>query len=634
MTIFTKLFTTWINPLFTQKAGWAGKTSICTQGKRSSILSSLPIFTKAIAIFALSLACLCSCDASSSHMMNGGQSSGYVKKIKTKYGMHHKENSGDYWLDNPEVTVSTGNFWDRLRSSFQLEHYKENPKVKAQIKWFIRHQTYLNRSVKRASPYMYYIFEQIQKRNLPGELLLLPFIESAFNPFAYSGPGAAGLWQFMSGTGADYGLKQNWWYDGRRDVRASTNAALDYLTYLQSFFDGNWLLAIAAYNTGPGNVQHAVRRNANAGEDTDFFSLGLAQETQSYIPQLLALAEIISHPDEYSIELPAVRDEPYLAEVHVACQIDLAEAAELTGISVDEVRRLNPAYKHKLTDPHSACRLLLPINRIETFKQNLAKLSVVNQTSLQRYKVKRHENIAIIASHFHVSSYQLRRINHLKTNAPRPGKILLIPVESPRITGHVEPERHPESEDVEKATEKSADTTPVKEKPIDDDAATTPQTVIPQADQDSTGTTAIPHHTHRIMHTVKKGETPGAIALRYQISVKELQKWNHLTRKSHLKPGKTLLIIKTNASGEPEAKKHTRNKLTHKITKESTQTSLSQTKRPHLMRISHTVKPGETLSQIAKKYQVSVAQIQGWNHLAKRSAAPGKALLIYSRFFD
>jgi membrane-bound lytic murein transglycosylase D len=189
------------------------------------------------------------------------------------------------------------NLWDVLREEFTLPHYEDNPAVQEKIEWYMNNQDFLLRSATRAAPYLYYILQQVKKRHLPAELVLLPIIESGYNPFAISNMGAMGIWQMMPDTASGLGIKRDSWYDGRRDVIASTRAALNYLAYLQSFFDGNWLLAIAAYNTGEGNVLAAIRRNIREGYGTDFWSLPVAQQTKDYVPRLLALAVIISHPD-------------------------------------------------------------------------------------------------------------------------------------------------------------------------------------------------------------------------------------------------------------------------------------------------------------------------------------------------
>ncbi len=272
--------------------------------------------------------------------------------------------------------------WDKLRRQFSLPHYEDNPIVQNKIEWFLNHQDYLMHSMTRAAPYLYFILQQVKKRHLPAELVLLPIIESAYNPFALNASsGAAGMWQMMSTTASGYGIRQNWWYDGRRDVVASTKAALNHLAYLQSFFEGNWLLAIAAYDTGEGNVLAAIRKNITYGENTDFWSLPVAQETRDYVPQLLALAIIISHPDEYPIQYPTVPNAPYLAEVDIGTQIDLKEAAILAGLSLKNLKQLNSGYSRTTMDPNGPFKIVLPIENVEQFTENLANSSFYQRNS-------------------------------------------------------------------------------------------------------------------------------------------------------------------------------------------------------------------------------------------------------------
>ena len=274
------------------------------------------------------------------------------------------------------------NIWEMLRKQFSIPHCEDNPVVQQKIRWFLNHQDYLLHSMTRAAPYLYFILQQVKKRHLPAELVLLPIIESAYNPFALNASsGAAGMWQMMSTTASGYGVRQNWWYDGRRDVLASTKAALNHLAYLQSFFEGNWLLAIAAYDTGEGNVLAAIRKNITYGENTDFWSLPVAQETRDYVPQLLALAIIISHPDEYPIRYPVVPNAPYLAQVDIGTQINLKDAASLAGLSLKELKQLNSGYSRTATDPNGPFKIILPIENVEQFTENLSHTSIYNRQS-------------------------------------------------------------------------------------------------------------------------------------------------------------------------------------------------------------------------------------------------------------
>jgi membrane-bound lytic murein transglycosylase D len=319
------------------------------------------------------------------------------------------------------------NLWDVLRENFVLPHYEHVPQVREKIAWFMRNQEFLLRSTERAAPYLYFIYEQIKKRKLPPELVLLPIIESEYNPFASSSVGAAGLWQMMPATASGYGIKQDWWYDGRRDIIASTNAALNHLAYLNNFFDGNWLLALAAYDTGEGNLLAAIKRNIRAGKRTDFWSLSVARETQDYVPRLLALVAIISHPSQYPIIFPAVRNAPYLAQIDLNSQVNLKEAAKFAGLSFKRLTELNPGHSRIATAPNVPTQLILPIENIERFIKN-SKQNKSDSLRWVQYRVKTGDTIDSIAKKYQTSATSVRKLNQLAARDKlKPGVSLLIP---------------------------------------------------------------------------------------------------------------------------------------------------------------------------------------------------------------
>ena len=228
---------------------------------------------------------------------------------------------------NPDASQAGGHdLWARIRSGFRLPS-PDNPAVDAEVDWFVRNQGFIERTINRAQPYLYHIVEQVEARDVPSEIALLPVVESAFQPFAYSPARAAGIWQFIPETGRRFGLRQSWWYDGRRDVIASTRAALDYLTALQEQFGGDWLLAIAAYNCGEGNVARAIQENQRRGLPTDFWSLPLPDETRSYVPRLLAFSRVVSDPGAYGLQLASIPNAPYITRVSIDGPIDLNVAA-------------------------------------------------------------------------------------------------------------------------------------------------------------------------------------------------------------------------------------------------------------------------------------------------------------------
>lgn len=281
--------------------------------------------------------------------------------------------------ETPEIIteVVITDVWERASAKFALT-IPDDARVTAQKKWYLKHPEYMSRVVKRAKPFLYYIVEEIEKRDMPMELVLLPIVESAFDPFAYSHGRAAGMWQFVPATGKRFGMDQARWYDGRRDVIASTQGALDYLTYLNKMFDGDWLHALAAYNSGEGRVMRAIKSNKRAGKPTDFWNLSLPRETRAYVPKLLALADILKHKEEYAFAWPEVENVAVIKVVDIGSQVDLAFAADLAGLSLKELHGLNPGFNRWATSPEGPHRLVLPLDKADAFSQALAKIDQKN----------------------------------------------------------------------------------------------------------------------------------------------------------------------------------------------------------------------------------------------------------------
>lgn len=449
---------------------------------------------------------------------------------------------------------TNGNFWNHMHADFQLPNAANEPAVQEQIRWYANHQQYLNRVVNRAAPYLYYILQRVQERDLPAELVLLPIMESAYNPFANSYRGAAGLWQLMTPTAYGFGVKQDWWYDGRRDIYASTNAALDYLTYLQSYFGGDWLLAIAAYDAGEGGIQGAVKRNEREGRDTDFWSLQLPMETRTYVPRLLALATIISNPGKYGITLPAISDQPYLQQVDIGTPINLSQAAQLANMSLAELKQFNPGYSHAMTDPNGPYKLLLPIDHIPTFKQNLAQMPGLARTTYASYRVQHGDSLVKIAKQYHTSVLALRQENHLKSSHTPIGKTIMVPTGTVTVKPHITDDNTPIM-NVDSQPIPQANPHPEKNNSLQNELAQ--NTVAPtiQAQPVATDVTTSDlqqnnnvDNSSKTSHTVKAGETLYGIAKRYNVNVADIKRWNNLSSNS-LKPGSKIIVSQNASSG-------------------------------------------------------------------------------------
>lgn len=399
---------------------------------------------------------------------------------------------------NSDKSRENNDLWARLRQGYGLDLSLENDRIRVQRDWFARHPDYFTRVTTRSERYLHYIIEQAEARNMPLELALLPIVESAFDPFAYSHGHAAGPWQFIPSTGDYFGMERTWWQDQRRDILKSTNAALDYLQKLSNRFDGDWLLALASYNAGGGTVSRAIRRNEEAGKPTDFWNLKLPRETTAYVPKLLAIAQIVQEPESYGITLHPIRNEAYFSTVATGGQIDLTQAARLADISVEELYLLNPSFNRWATSPDGPHRLLVPVDRAERFRTGLAALPKDQRMQWVRYEIRPGDNLGAIARKYRTTPQVLRSINKLKGSTIIAGRTLLIPGPS---SG--EGENNPGAESDLAASQSSR---------------------------------------QRISYTVQSGDTLWEIARQNNVGVKELAKWNDIAPDDNLSIGQSLVI--------------------------------------------------------------------------------------------
>ncbi|EGQ7693328.1 LysM peptidoglycan-binding domain-containing protein [Vibrio vulnificus] len=435
-----------------------------------------------------------------------------ASQAKSSQQTAKKVKSSDKTLKNvapeqPVVTPQTQeDVWQRIAMQLSLE-VPDHEKVDYYRTWYLKHPNHLKTVSQRATPFLYLITEKIEARDLPLELALLPVVESSFDPFAYSHGSAAGLWQFVPGTGKMYGLEQNFWYDGRRDVAAATDAALDYLTYLNKRFDGNWNHAIAAYNSGGGRVSSAIRKNNKLGEPTDFFSLDLPKETSGYVPKLLALADIIANQEKYGIDIPAIPNQPVLTLVDPKEQLDLAIAAQYAGLPVKELQSYNPAYNQWSTAPEGPFQLLIPVDKAEEF---LAKVEENRGKGMKmvRYKVRSGDTLSVLAEKHNTTSEVIRTANSLNGNNIRVGQYLLIPTSQKDASAYT----------------LSAANRLAK-------------------------TQATARGKYKLTHTVKSGESLWSIAKANKVDHQALAKWNGMGPRDTLRIGQDLVIWKESSEG-------------------------------------------------------------------------------------
>jgi membrane-bound lytic murein transglycosylase D len=480
----------------------------------------------------------------------------------------------------PPVGPEYADIFDRIRAGYGLPDV-EHPRIDQQLRLYASRPEHLDRTFERAERYLYYVVRELEQRNMPLELAMLPVVESAYNPYAYSRARAAGIWQFIPPTAARYQVRVNWWQDGRRDIVDSTRAALDYLQVLHDMFDGDWLLAMAAYNCGEGCVGRAVQRNRVAGLRTDFFSLKLPEETRAYVPKLIAMARIVANPADHGLEFTPLENEPYFARVEVGSQIDLRVAAALAGVTEDEMHALNPAFNRWATDPDGPHHLLVPFETAPEFQAAVAKLPQDARMPLERYRVQPGDTVVSLSRAHDVPESTITKLNGLTNSRLPVGEELLLPA--------------------------SASLAPLRAGLIIEGENS------PRAARTKKSRT----------YVVRRGDTLWAIAKRNDMGVDELARLNGLQPNSQLKAGKKL-VVKGAAGGEQAKPVRTASRPAGAAKGSAAKGSAADGRR-----VQYVVRRGDTLHDISRKFSVSVAEIKQWNRLPGSSIRAGQKIVVY-----
>lgn len=455
--------------------------------------------------------------------------------------------------------------WERIRAGYQLQdQIGTNPRIERQRFGFASRPATIQQIAERSGPYIHYIVERLEENNMPLELALLPMIESSYNPLAYSHAHAAGLWQFIPSTGRHFNLRQTNWYDGRRDIMASTSAAISYLKRLHDMFNGDWLLALASYNAGEGTVSRAIERNQRRGLPTDYWNLPLPKETQEYVPKLLAVSQIILTPASYGVSLAPIANEPYFEKVAIRHQLDLTRVAALSDVDEDELYQLNPAFKRGIT-LDGPRHLLVPVDKAEGLSASLARLAPDSLVQWQRYQVRSGDSLHGIANRHHVTVNTLRDINRLSGNRVRVGQTLLIP----QTPGEVTP----------------------------------PGPLYERSPPALTAKTSPPAPKAR-SYRVRRGDTLWEIAKRHNVTLADLQRGNGLKGKS-LRAGQ-VLTLRSAGSSQAQAKAGQRSSVTY-----------------------YKVRRGDSLSVIAQRFAVRTQHLRQWNPALGNILKPGQTLTLH-----
>ncbi|WP_095146569.1 MULTISPECIES: LysM peptidoglycan-binding domain-containing protein [unclassified Pseudomonas] len=375
----------------------------------------------------------------------GCQSTSQVPQTDAAHLASARAKQKPVWLSEKPTPEIPQDVWERMRQGYQLQDgLGVNPRIEQQRLWFASNPSVLENAGERGSLYIHYIVERLDERNMPLELALLPVIESSYNPMAYSRAHAVGLWQFIPSTGRYFNLRQTRFYDGRRDITASTTAALDYLSRLHDMFNGDWLLALAAYNAGEGTVSRAIERNERLGLPTDYWNLTLPSETQAYVPKLLALSQVVLTPQAYGVNLNPIANEPYFEVVEINQRMDLSKVAAVANIDEDELFQLNPAFKQRTTIDGPQ-HLLVPTSKAQLLTASLSTMKpeeLISKRSFKpvfegadgpalagakrSYRVKRGDSLSSIAKANKVEVKDLQRWNNLTGKHLKAGQTLVM----------------------------------------------------------------------------------------------------------------------------------------------------------------------------------------------------------------
>ena len=383
-----------------------------------------------------------------------------------------------------DLTAPPDDLWQRIRIGFSMPNL-DSPLVEEKVAYYAARPEYLKRMFERSRRYLHHIVEELERRGMPTELALLPMVESAFNPLAYSRAHASGLWQFIPGTGKRYELAQNWWFDARRDIVASTSAALDYLSDVYEMH-GDWQLALASYNWGEGAVARAIQKNRAAGLPTDYSNLTMPGETRNYVPKLQALKNIIANPEPFGIVLDPIPNQPYFATVTKTRDIDVQLAAQLAEMPVEEFMALNPGFSRPFIPVAVNPRIVLPADRVEVFRANLLKYDDKALVSWQAYQPSKGDTVESVAKKFGMSVAQLKEVNGISPRTRALPATVVVAINGGAV-----------------------------------DSKRLPIMYAPPIPLQGTRT---------FSHTVKLGETLPSIAQRYRVSVEDLRQWNKVGR--------------------------------------------------------------------------------------------------------
>ena len=453
-------------------------------------------------------------------------------------------------LNQPQQTepqpVPSIDAWQRLRQGFEITPNKLPYSANKQLQRYLKNPHNLNLLYEHSAPFLFHVTEQLENANLPLELALLPIVESNYDPLAYSPSHAVGLWQFIPSTATSLGLERSRWYEGRRDVIHSTAAAMTYLGYLNKQFNGNWLHALAAYNSGEGVVRKAIRKNRRLGKSTEFWSLRLPRETKNYVPQLMALAFIVKHSEKLEVKLPQIDNKAYFSVVELPAQIELDKIIEVTEVDDAIFTKLNSAYRRSVTPPEPGYHVLLPVEKSQLLSDFLATSDPATWAEYREYIVKSGDTLSHIAKRYKQTTAQIKITNRLRNDFLRIGQVLRIPPigEVAVLTEYKTP---PTRTYIVSAGDTLSQIA-VKHKVsisslkrannLTSNLIKVGQELVIKAPASGPKTTPV----RKLNYQVRSGDSLYLIAKRFDLKINDITSWNKLDKNKYLQPGQRLTL--------------------------------------------------------------------------------------------
>ena len=548
--------------------------------------------------------------------------------LDPKSEIHQRAMQPELLMDAPIASLTFDNIWDEITSDLTLgdSHFDD---FSGYLNYYKKRPDYLKRVSKRAQPYLHFIFSEVKQRNMPYEMALLPIIESGFRVSAKSHQNALGLWQFIPQTGHFYGLEKNWWYEGRKDIIHSTQAALTYLQKLHNINNNDWLLALASYNGGMGNVWKAVKKYKQKHpniEQPTFWQIRpyLPKETQHYVPQLLAVAHALENQTEFKQTVEAIENKAFFGVVELDKQISLDKVALLSGTSNTLLAQLNPGYLRPATPPKGPFHIALPVDNIATFQKQLLSNDALFDIQWTQYKIQRGDTLSGIAQTYKTSSTAIKKLNNMRNSKIREGKTLLIPL----------------PQDYTQIFNKTPKQAPIYNGPKFFHTVTSGESLWTIARYYNTQIKTLCHwnnigvrtplrkgqkleirsnqYGHQLTYTLKEGDSLWSVAQKFNVTTRDLSAWNRIKRSKTLQPGMKLTVWQPKSSpvNTLTSNKHNRDDQIAALLKSK------QYKR-------YTVKSGDSLWIIAQANKVSIQVIVSYNQIPEKAyLKPGQILKI------